>query len=259
MKKLKQHTMLKYSLYISLALALGALSAWAYYRPTRSVEISTAGQTARFVAQAAQEEAQPTANPDVDEARKQFKPQTVVANGLAVQTNYARILAPGEHELQQGIEIGYCYPTRNAGQWYFTFEPIEINGRKIIPWSFDWQRDKAIPANSEKPGRECGVVIYEVDPATIQLPLQFTISSIFVIPHEGTFCQELKLRLESSSEAKRVGLSAHCEDLADGSYQARVRSHAPNVSAETAQQVLDAEIASEYVGPWTFSIEGFEP
>jgi hypothetical protein len=258
MKKVKQHTMLKYSLYFGLAVALGVLSAWAYYRPTRSIEITTTGQTAQFVAQAAQAEAQPTAIPLVEEARKQFKPQTVVANGVAVQTNYARILAPGEHELQQGIEIGYCYPTRNAGQWYGNYEPIEVNGKKIIPWGEYWQKDKATLANSEKPGRECGVVIYEVDPATIQLPLQFTISSIFVIPHEGKFCQELKLRLESSSEAKRVGLSAQCEDLADGSYKASVSSHAPNVSAETAQQVLDAEIASEYVGPWTFSIEGFE-
>lgn len=255
MNKINKTALFSYTIYFCLALALGALGAWAFYRPSTMIRTGVQARNAQPIAQAVVVLPQPTAIPALVVAGKKFIPQTVVANGVPVQLNYVRSLAPGEYDLQKGIEIGFCYPTRNAGQWYSSFAPIYNNGKKIIPWAGGWQKENTSQANSEKPGRECGLVVYELDPATIQYPLQFTISTIYVQQREWSFCNELKQRLETSAEAKRVGLAAQCEDQADGSYQTRVVSHLPSVSDDEAQQVLNAEIASEYIGPWTFSID----
>jgi hypothetical protein len=238
---------------VAAAFGLGALGAWVVRpQPTSSQTIYAALPPPQVVVAAAP---LPTSAPAVQAAQKAFQPQTVTANGIPVQVTYARVLKPGEYDTKGGIEIGFCYPTRNNGQWYPYFKPLNNNGLTIPPSGGGWDRKNTTTPNQSANGRECAFMFYELDPAQLVMPFTFTIREIAVTPHEGSFCEEMALRLGSSAAAHQAGIVAKCASNADGSPAITLNAHNPNLSDAEAQRILDEEVESRYVGPWTFTID----
>ncbi len=241
---------------VAAAFGLGALGAWVARPPaSSSPSINAALPPPQVVVAAAP---LPTTAPVVQAAQKAFQPQTVTTNSIPVQITYARVLKPTEYEkkaVRQGIEIGFCYPTRNAGQWYGIYEPITNRGQTIWPSGAGLSDQNNTPANKSSKGRECAYMFYELDPAQLVMPFTFSIREIFVLPHEGSFCDEMALRLSSSAAAHQAGIVAKCTTNADGSPAVTLSGHNPNLSDAEAQRILDEEVESRYLGPWTFTID----
>jgi len=172
-------------------------------------------------------------------------------NGVTVEITSAKII-------ETVIEIGVCFTTIDAGEWYLVPGHLLYDKYELFPDESEYTAEQK--ADSDQVGKQCVLTRYLIDDLqSITTPVQFSIEEIIAHPREMySLCQDFEQRLTTNSTAQASGLKADCTEKSDGSLSVTLVDHAKSVSSDAANKLLD-EIASYRVeGPWEFTITEFE-
>jgi hypothetical protein len=174
--------------------------------------------------------------------------QTV--NDVTVTIEYAKII-------ETGVEIGICYTTLDAGEWYPTPGHLYYSSYDIFPDEYGFTTEDK--ATAQKTGERCAFVRYRIDELdSIEVPMQFSLLSVIAVPREMPACQNFQERLESNSKAKSHGLVAKCTENQDGTVNIEVIEHGKSTDKEKGKKILDDLYLGVVDGPWEFTITEIE-
>lgn len=166
---------------------------------------------------------------------------------ILVELTHAKIIATG-------VEIGVCYATPDSGDWYPVFEHLFYGSSEIYPDEFEFLTEERADGNQY--GKRCVAVRYKIDDTgSITTPMRFGVDEIFAIPREGSACDHIQARLDTSPKARAYGLKVKCVEFENGTQSSvELIEHDPAVDRAAAQQALDAIVQGTLTGPWTFVI-----
>jgi hypothetical protein len=174
-------------------------------------------------------------------------PLSSTANETTVSVEFARII-------ENGVEIGVCYPTPDAGDWYPTPGSITYGTNEIHPDEFEFTSENK--ADGANPGTRCVTIRYQVEDAeSIKTPIKFTLLGFWAVPREGSPCADLQTRLDTNWEARTAKLNAKCSENGNGDISTTLLSYDTTIiTSEEAQALLNEIVKGEVNGPWEFTI-----
>jgi hypothetical protein len=174
-----------------------------------------------------------------------------IKNDIKVEITSAKVIPTG-------VEIGICYTTSDAGDWYPTPGHLLYSTYEIYPDEYEFTTEAKADGNHF--GKRCALVRYTIDdPENITTPMQFSILDFEARPLEMySACQNFQERLSTNPKAKAYGLSAKCTENNDGSIAVALADHNKSVSNDNAKQVLDSIASGVLDGPWEFTITQVE-
>lgn len=192
---------------------------------------------------------QPTNTIETRDNGTPASPQKV--GDILVEVTHAKIIATG-------VEIGVCYTTPDSGDWYPVFEHLFFGSQEIYPDEFEFLSEERADGNQY--GKRCVAVRYKIDDTgSITTPLRFGVEEIFAIPREGSACDNIQARLETSPKARAYGLKVNCAEFDNGTqFSVELMEHDAAVDRAAAQQALDAIVQGSMTGPWTFVVTEIE-
>lgn len=193
--------------------------------------------------------AQPTNTTETRNGGTPSAPQKV--GDILVEVTHAKIIATG-------VEIGVCYATPDSGDWYPGFQHLFFGDQEIYPDEFEFLSEERADGNQY--GKRCVAVRYKIDDTgSVTTPIRFGLDEIFAIPREGSACDHIQARLDTSPKARAYGLKIQCIEFENGTQSlVDLIEHNPAVDRAAAQQALDAIVQGSMTGPWTFVITKIE-
>lgn len=192
---------------------------------------------------------QPTNMIETREDGTSAAPQKV--GDILVEVTHAKIISTG-------MEIGVCYATPDSGDWYPVFQHLFFGDQEIYPDEFEFLTEER--ADGSRYGKRCVAVRYKIDDTgSITTPMRFGVEEIFAIPREGSACENIQARLDTSPKASAYGLKGKCVEFENGTqFTMDLIEHDPAIDQAAAQQALDAIVQGSMTGPWTFVITEIE-
>jgi hypothetical protein len=173
-------------------------------------------------------------------------PFSSTVNETTVSVEFARII-------ESGVEIGVCYPTPDAGDWYPTPGSITYGTNEIHPDEFEFTSENK--ADGANPGTRCVTIRYQVeDVESIKTPIKFTLLGFWAVPREGSPCADFQTRFDTNWKARTATLNATCTENENGDISTTLLSHDTSITSEEAQALLDEIVKGEVNGPWEFTI-----
>lgn len=180
------------------------------------------------------------------ESDKQADTRTKTVNGITVEIISTKLI-------ETGIEVGVCYTTPDAGDWYTIPGSVSYSVYEILPDEAEFISEEK--ADGKNMGRRCESIRYRIDDLdTLTMPLQFTISGFWAVPRELPPCENFQQRLDTNPKAQALGLKAKCSYDEQTGISITLTERAASVAREKAQQVLEEIVTGEVKGPWEFLI-----
>lgn len=173
-------------------------------------------------------------------------PLSSTVNETTVSVEFARII-------ENGVEIGVCYPTPDAGDWYPTPGSITFGTNEIHPDEFEFTSENK--ADGVNPGTRCVTIRYQVsDREVLKTPIKFTFLGFWAVPREVSPCADIQARLDTNWKARIAKLNAKCSENDNGDISTTLLSYDASITSEEAQALLDEIVKGEVNGPWEFTI-----
>ena len=159
--------------------------------------------------------------------------------------------------------VGICFDAIDDGEWmvipaYSSVGKLEIMART-------YANGGMIPSTSEKQGRTCGQLGYDVTDLKLDWsqPLSIGIRSLFAPTREGSPCQDIMHRFETNAAAQTMKVSLSCDDNIADEWIRGPKDYILTVTGwdqkrmtqEEAQTKIEELLNFDIEGNWTFIID----